>query len=150
MLQASGLCSSSYGGYNGGMMNGSTTPCSQLITRGTFAIVESYSGTADNINIVIGAGTLMPTDLIGSGIYGAGYNSNSYASTNYVSFNQQAHNYAFNAGNGMQLVGIVKNNPITFMILVNNGNLGLDQIDASIIYQNTQIATVTLNRLTNY
>ena len=50
----------------------------------------------------------------------------------------------------MQLVGIVKNNPISFMVLVNNGNLGLDHVDASIIYQNTQVATVTLNRLTNF
>jgi hypothetical protein len=152
MLQASGLCSSTSGQYSGQYSGNSSIPCSQFISRGTFALVESYSGVADNINIVIGAGTTLPTDLIGNipGLYGTagiGYNGNS---SNYVSFNQQAHNYSFNAGNGMQLVGMLKNNPISFMVLVNNGNLGLDHLDASIIYQNTQVATVTLNRLTNF
>ena len=154
MLQASGLCSSTSGSFSG-MSGNAAMPCSQFIARGTFALVESYSGSVDNINIVIGAGTTVPTDLVNAlpGVYGTsgmGSIGNSYASSNYVSFNQQAHNYSFNAGNGMQLVGIVKNNPISFMVLVNNGNLGLDHVDASIIYQNTQVATVTLNRLTNF
>lgn len=152
MLQASGLCSST-SGISSGQSGNSSIPCSQFIVRGTFAIVESYSGSVDNINIVIGAGTSVPTDLIGTlpGVYGtSGFGYNAYTSSDYVSFNQQAHNYSFNAGNGMQLVGIVKSNPISFIVLVNNGNLGLDHVDASLVYKNTQVATVKLNRLTNF
>ncbi len=151
LLQASGLCNSSYGGYYVGG-NTATTRCAQWITRGGFIVVKSYTGNVDNINLTIGAGTQYPTDLISvAGVYGASlgyYNSyNSYASTNYISFNQQAHNYAFNNYNGMQIVGIKPDhNPMNFMLIVNNGNLGLDKLNGQIVYQGTEVATVQLQR----
>lgn len=155
MLQAAGLCNSSYGGYGASYIGSSTTRCAQWITQGTFALVESYTGSVDNINIMIGAGTTFPTDLISvlPGVYasyGLPMNTQTYGATNYISFNQQAHNYPFNNNNGMQLTGVSQGRPISFMILVNNGNLGLDNLDAQLVYQGTQIATMKLVRLTNY
>jgi hypothetical protein len=148
MLQASGLCSSSYGGLSNSFMNTSTTPCAQWITRGTFAVLKSYTGNVDNINIVIGAGTQFPSDLVTvlPGVYGSQLGFIGGQSSNYISFNQQAHNYAFNNNNGMQIVGISQNHPINFMVIVNNGNLGLDHLDGQIVYQGTQVATVSLDR----
>jgi hypothetical protein len=148
MLQASGLCNSSYGGYSYGNM--SSTRCAQWITRGSFLVVKSYAGNVDNINLTVGAGTQFPADLVTvlPGVYGTqlGYVGSAYASTNYVSFNQQAHNYAFNNNNGMQIVGVTQGHSINFMLIVNNGNLGLDHLEGQLVYQGTQVATVALDR----
>ena len=152
MLQASGLCNSSYGG--GYAVTGmSNTRCAAWITRGSFIVMKSYTGNVDNVNLTIGAGTQFPSDLVTviPGVYGTqlgtiGGISSMYSSTNYIAFNQQAHNYAFNNGNGMQIVGITQNRPLNFMVMVNNGNLGLDRLEAQIVYQGTEIAKVQLNR----
>lgn len=158
LLQAAGLCN---GGYNGISYSSiASSRCSQWIARGAFAAVTSYQGSADGANIVIGAGTQSLTyDLVqtlsavdGSslGVYGAyGYGASAYAygSSNYISFSQQAHSYAFNNKNGIQIVGVAPNREsINFMVLVENGNLGLDRMEAKLVYQGVQVATVNLNR----
>ena len=153
MLQSSGLCNSSYvGGYVASGV--SSLSCAAWITRGSFMVLKSYSGNVDNVNITLGAGTQFPTDLVTivPGVYasqvgyvGSMYQS-IYQSNNYISFNQQAHNYSFNNNNGMQIVGITQNHPLNFMVVVNNGNLGLDKIDGQIVYQGTEVAKVQLSR----
>jgi hypothetical protein len=146
MLQASGLCNSTYGGY---VATGiSNTRCAAWITRGSFMVLKSFSGSVHNVNITLGAGTQFPADLvtIAPGVYGAQVGYIGYTSNNYISFNQQAHNYSFNKNNGMQIVGITQNRPMNFMVLVNNGNLGLDRVEAQVVYQGTEVAKVQLNR----
>jgi hypothetical protein len=148
MLQASGLCNSSYGGY---AMNGmSNTRCASWITRGAFLVLKSYTGNIDNVNVTVGAGAQFPSDLVTilPGLYATqlGYGNSMMSSTNYISFNQQAHNYPFNNKNGMQIVGITQNRPLNFMVMVNNGNLGLDRLDAQVVYQGTEVAKVQLLR----
>ncbi len=149
MLQASGLCNSSYGGYLGNGM--SNTRCAAWITRGSFIVLKSYSGNVDNVNITVGAGTQFPSDLvtIAPGVYASQIGTNvgsMYSSTNYISFNQQAHNFSFNNKNGMQIVGVTQGRPLNFMVVVNNGNLGLDRIEAQLVYQGTEVAKVSMSR----
>jgi hypothetical protein len=149
MLQSAGLCNSSFaGGYGVGSM--SSTRCAAWITRGSFMVLKSFKGNIDNVNITLGAGTQFPTDLVTvvPGIYASqiGLTNSMYQSNNYIAFNQQAHNYSFNNDNGMQIVGITQNRPMNFMVVVNNGNLGLDHIDGQVVYQGTEVAKVQLSR----
>lgn len=145
MLQSNGLCTSQYGGYSV-YANYSNVRCAQLISQGSFALVETYA--AGGTNIVIGAGTLAPSDLISQipGVYG--YNG-VVGSTNYMKINQEAQNLSFNGGDGFELIGMQQKHPINFMLIVNNGNLGMQNVDAQLVYQGTQVATMTLQHLSN-
>lgn len=146
LFQAAGLC-------NSGMMMGavatsalSSTPCSQWIQRGGFAIVKSFSTGVANVNLQIGVGSTFPTDLVPvlPGVYG--YNAN-YANTNYLSFSQQAMNSKYNNGNGMQIVGVSPNGKVVnIVMLVDAGDLGADRVQAQLVYQGVIFANATLNR----
>ncbi|RYZ75651.1 MAG: hypothetical protein EOP05_07245, partial [Proteobacteria bacterium] len=154
LLQAAGICNSNlgYGATNyptGNMM--SNTRCAAWLQRGGFAIVKSFSGVAANINIQIGAGSTFPTDLVPvlPGVYGSAYTytGNNFSGVNYVSFSQQARNTKYNNGNGMQIVGVSPNGQsVNLLMLIDNGDLGSDRVEAQLVYQGVEFAKIQLNR----
>lgn len=149
LLQAAGICNSTLGygtNYVAGM---SGTRCAAWLQRGGFAIVKSFAGVRANVNIQLGAGATFPTDLVPvlPGIYSYTAMNANYGNMNYISFSQQARNASYNNGNGMQIVGVSPNGQsVNLVMLVNNGDLGSDRIEAQLVYQGTEFAKVTLNR----
>ena len=148
MLQQAGLSNSLSGAM--GISNASTR-CSAWISRGTFAVMKSFPGNANSINITLGAGTSFPYDLVTllPGLYGSqvGVVNGFNGSNNYISFSQSARNYSFNNGNGMQIVGMSPSNtPISLMMLVNDGNLGADHLEGQLVFQGVTVATIPMDR----
>lgn len=156
LLQAAGICNSTTGfggsyGNVGSVSAMSNTRCAAWLQRGGFAIVKSFTGVAANINIQIGAGSTFPTDLVPvlPGVYGSSYTytGNNFTGSNYVSFSQQARNTKYNNGNGMQIVGVSPNGQsVNLLMLIDNGDLGSDRVEAQLVYQGIEFAKIQLNR----
>lgn len=155
LLQTAGLCNSAYGSFGAVAFSSAAQPCAQFITRGTFAAITSYSGVKDNVNVTIGAGAPVLTydlastlsALNGSSAALLGSNMNGFVAQNSVNFSQQAHNFIYNNGNGMQLVGVTPSGePMNFMVVIDNGNLGLDHMTAKLVYLGVEVANISLDR----
>jgi hypothetical protein len=149
LLQAAGICNSTLG-YGTNAVAGMTgTRCAAWLQRGGFAIVKSFAGVRANVNIQLGAGSTFPTDLVPvlPGIYNYTAMNANYGNMNYISFSQQARYSRYNNGNGMQIVGVSPNGEIVNLVmLVDNGDLGSDRLEAQLVYQGIEFAKVSLNR----
>jgi hypothetical protein len=139
LMKYANLCDPYWVGWNFGSYS-----CTTWTNRGGFVELRSFAGvanTATNVNMFIGAGTTVASNMMN---WASTYQLSS--SSQYIGFSQQASVLDYNANAGMQIIGTTGGQDVGLRLIVPTGHLTDLQFTAEVMYQNVKFATVNFQR----